>query len=1166
MKNNKTFRVILATLLSLTMLLPVAGAAIVPATAKMTNGTLNNFDETLIDGLMAPSEHATVNTDNSGGLRFATNINLEKYAALKAFCASRRINGLSVGTLIAPLDYVKEAGEFSVLALSQLSHETPFLDVKANTEIFYDGEKTVAEGYDEWFVASLMNVKLGNRNRDFAAIGYIQLTLLGGNKFYIYSYDNEDMALIEKYSANLAQTAAKSLEKEGWSEEEREMLTDFAAPEAVLPYTSAQISDMRLTRGELFFTLTGATKFYCRLTYDGVSGWRLQSNRKSYNHFRDIGAGQALSMYMRESFEDITASLTVTEQDGKLKISAKGTEGYALFSYNDFGIDFCSAAGDTLYNVNGFSQQTDGSVLMTGHMNATDGVYGGGERFDASNNRGKTMDMYIYDAYDTDKGKGTYVAVPLFSTSRGGGMFVNRYEPMSISFPKEGMAGDWRLTIDNSVLDCYFYATGNISDVLQSYTDMTGHASLPEEWAQGYLVCRFQPDFSNLNGTSGNADGITWFYNVTDIPNYSNYWYSTTIYRALTTDSLDKIANETKITNSDGSKTFYIFYKEGVTEDKNGNGKVGEKYFVSTDGQNRYYSALSELPNRSECHYASNERVRLSATAKLPHKKALTNEAGGTTYYHYIIETDGQDFNYNGIHDESYFLRTSTKGGSAGAGVIYVVESLIAAGMKPTGVMIEGFSWYDATTNYERLASLIEFVNYLDQHDIKTMLYSFLGYVNGSLMGAGYKDEYRLAADVYEYNTENGVIGERLGSTVNIPKADDTENPDTLSSGTQPYLDITNPKAVQWYMDSIWGKLVEYGIDGCKIDFCESVPNEGYYKNVQVGDHVGGYLKYRWYDDSVFVGDDVHNAYPSYFVSLFYKAMQEKKKELGDDSGFVVLTRGGGIGAQRNPYLWAGDQTRRFHNLKTQLAAVINSGISGIPFVSYDMSGYAYAGTPYNYYGGETDPRNWPSEAQGSFWLADLTAAEQYESEIFVRALQFTVFGNTIQTHGDVRHVYHMSKNAQEIAALYNGLHNDLAGYLRKMSQIACDTGMPMIRHMILEYQNDVNVVNVDDQFMYGDALLVAPILTCNTKTDGAGRVTLDYASVVTRTVYLPAGEWIDLNTRETIVSTGETIEVSANLAKIPVYLNTASEYAAELQEIFSGENWTAICALANAQ
>ena len=158
-----------------------------------------------------------------------------------------------------------------------------------------------------------------------------------------------------------------------------------------------------------------------------------------------------------------------------------------------------------------------------------------------------------------------------------------------------------------------------------------------------------------------------------------------------------------------------------------------------------------------------------------------------------------------------------------------------------------------------------------------------------------------------------------------------------------------------------------------------------------------------------------------------------------------------------------------------------------------------------------------------------------------------------------------MTDEAQELAELYNALHEDLATYLQKMSKIACDTGMPMVRHMVLEYQNDSKVADIDDQFMYGDALLVAPILSCNVKAQN-GQLVLDYASTVTREVYLPAGEWIDLNTGEKITSVGQTVTVDANLAKIPVYLNTASEYAEELQAVFEGEAWSAIKELANRQ
>ena len=1148
---KRRFPKFVALFLTVVMLLPVLQMAAEPVLAEVTSGSFGSLDVELITNLIAPSDEAMFNSENNGGIRFATNINLEKYAALKSFCKRKMVKGLSIGTLIAPLDYVIEAGAFSTEALDTLNKETPYLDIKANTELFYEGEKVLAPGYDQQFVASLINIKLENRERDFAAIGYIQLTLPNNTNFTIYSYDNANLELIQKYAANMAEVATRALAEGGWSDEEYAMIADLAAPAEKLSIQTSTVQDVRIKRNQVYFTyINKNTKFYNRITYNGANGWRLQTNTHSYNHFKDIGAGQSLALYMSEGFHDVASPLTVTQADDKLVIGAVGTDAYAELSYNTFSLDFCHADGASLYNVNGM-YVTSGDIKITGKMNATDAVYGGGESFDSTNKRGKTMELYISDAYDAN---GTYVAIPLFSTSRGGGMFVNRYEPMSLSFPHKDTVGNWSLTIDAEVVDCYFYATGNISDVLQAYVDMTGHASLPAEWAQGYLVCRFQPDFTSIDGITGEGDGVMWYYNITDIPNYNRYTH--TPHLLLTEDVLSTLPNGTTINSKDGKTLYYTIAREGANEDKNQNGIRGEICFKTINQTEVKYYNYAELPNKEECYYDKQVKVNLTADSELPHKKAISF---GTNYFHYIIENEDEDFNYNGITGESYFLSVTSKSGPAGAGVAYIVESLIASGMTPTAVILEGVTWYNIDKDAAQWATLKKFVSYLDSMNIKTMVYTYLGHLNTTGMSDTFKSEYMLSVNIYEYNTATGEIGKRKTTTTAIPKTDQTDNPDTTSGDTQNYLDITNPEAVKWYMDTVWGVMMDLGIDGLKFDFCESLPNEGYYTNMKYGGD--GYLKYNWYDPSVFDGNEVHHAYPSYLISAFYKRMDEKAAEREGDTGFVILTRGGGIGLQRNPYMLAGDQTRRFRNLAAQITAVLCSGISGMSFVTYDMAGYAYFGTSYHYYGGQQQ-----TIADGDYALSlpDIQAAEEYESEIFVRALQFTVFGNTIKTHGDVRHIYQMTDEAQELAVLYTALHDELSGYLRTLSQIACDTGIPMIRHMILQYQNDANVTDLSDQFMYGDALLVAPILTFNVVKDELNRTLLDYASVVTRTVYIPAGDWIDLNTGEAFHSDGETRTVSADLATIPLYLNTASAYAQELQEIFAGETWQAIRAYSN--
>jgi alpha-glucosidase (family GH31 glycosyl hydrolase) len=103
---------------------------------------------------------------------------------------------------------------------------------------------------------------------------------------------------------------------------------------------------------------------------------------------------------------------------------------------------------------------------------------------------------------------------------------------------------------------------------------------------------------------------------------------------------------------------------------------------------------------------------------------------------------------------------------------------------------------------------------------------------------------------------------------------------------------------------------------------------------------------------------------------------------------------------------------------------------------------------------------------------------------------------------------------------------------------------MPVVRHLVVDYQDDPNVYGIEDQFTLGDALLLAPILDDQVNAE--------------RTVYLPAGTWINLLTGD-VVEGGKTVTVKANIAQIPAFLKKDAEDAQALAEIFAGENWKAI-------
>jgi alpha-glucosidase len=99
------------------------------------------------------------------------------------------------------------------------------------------------------------------------------------------------------------------------------------------------------------------------------------------------------------------------------------------------------------------------------------------------------------------------------------------------------------------------------------------------------------------------------------------------------------------------------------------------------------------------------------------------------------------------------------------------------------------------------------------------------------------------------------------------------------------------------------------------------------------------------------------------------------------------------------------------------------------------------------------------------------------------------------------------------------------------------------VRHLVLSYSKDENVYDLNDEFMLGEGLLIAPILTENT---------------FEREVYLPEGSWTNLLTGE-VLTGGTCVKATANLGQIPVYLNNDSKDASELLPIFKGTNWRLI-------
>lgn len=782
---------------------------------------------------------------------------------------------------------------------------------------------------------------------------------------------------------------------------------------------NAAIKQVRYNGKALYFY--NAEDVYFELTYGGRNGWRLRADAENGKSFTRAGDAQDLCAFLGENVEEPKQEITLAVGADLVLTGADGAS--AVIGLGEcFSVRFCNAGGAVLSEITGVEIK-DGKLTLQGALADGEAVYGGGQRFDACNRRGTSLMLFSYDGYNTDKGLATYMPIPLFYTTRGGGMFFNHYERMNITF---GTAenNSWTLDLCKDSLDAYFYTAGKYADVLKAYTDLTGHAcAVPAEWMQGVLICRYAPDFEHLEPMKCVYDSFD------EIPNKDVIY----IDRTQTTKAAD-------LTEEERAQYWSFFGKNGLR-------------CVARDKDGKYY-------------------------------------------------------------------RTTKKGGPSGAGIKYIVENLIAAGQKPTAMVLEGFGcWRDCTLDNEAArahrAEVKETIKWLNGLGIKVMNYMSVADIYPTMKG--YKPEYQLWVDL---TYPDG----RVESTFKIPQQGYSSNPDLGAGGaTRSYLDITNPEAVDWYINTVWQDLIDMGFDGMKIDFCEMMPEEGSYSLRNKEKEVIGQvdLRYRFHNPAVFTGMNAHHAFPTYFISLFCKLMNEKIAKRDDGDGFMALSRGGAFGSQRNPYLWAGDQTRTFHNLKTQLTSTITSGLAGVPFMTYDMAGYGYSPEGAYFHDGELET----------------------ESRIYARAIEYTAFTPCIQTHGDVRHLYQLTAETQTIAHLYTELHNELLPYIQKLSTIACETGLPVVRHLIVDYATDANVYDIEDQFTLGDALLVAPVLTDDTTE---------------RTVYLPAGNWTNLLTGE-VVAGGKTVTAKANLAQIPVFLKNDAEDAAELASVFAGENWSAI-------
>ena len=322
-------------------------------------------------------------------------------------------------------------------------------------------------------------------------------------------------------------------------------------------------------------------------------------------------------------------------------------------------------------------------------------------------------------------------------------------------------------------------------------------------------------------------------------------------------------------------------------------------------------------------------------------------------------------------------------------------------------------------------------------------------------------------------------------------------------------VDFTNPAATAWYQAKLTA-LLDAGAAVFKSDFGEQAPADAVYHDERSG-------------------VEMHNLYPLLYNRAVFEATQ---RTFGRG---LTWGRSAYAGSQRYPVQWGGDSYASFEQMAGQLRGLLSYGLSGVPFCSHDIGGFDYpprvfdAAVPEEARADADNILEW-----GQRFGATLQAAgKNRDAEVYIRWLQFGVFSSHARAHGkQPREPWEYGPEAEAIARRYLKLRYRLLPYIYTEAVKSSQTGLPLVRPLVLDYQDDPNTAHIDLQYLFGDSFLVAPILT--------RRSASLTARDARRKVYLPTGEWVDYWTKS-LATGGRWIDVDAPLDVLPLWVKAGA-------------------------
>ena len=314
----------------------------------------------------------------------------------------------------------------------------------------------------------------------------------------------------------------------------------------------------------------------------------------------------------------------------------------------------------------------------------------------------------------------------------------------------------------------------------------------------------------------------------------------------------------------------------------------------------------------------------------------------------------------------------------------------------------------------------------------------------------------------------------------------------------QALYDPFNPEARKYYWKLMDGALFKIGVDAWWLDTTEP-ETEGLETNLLVTNKTA-------------LGNGAR--YANEFPLLTTTAVYQGQRAASDQKRVFILSRSGFAGIQRNAAtVWSGDVDPNWETFRRQIPAGLNLSLSGIPYWTTDIGGFVSANPD--------DP--------------------QYR-ELYIRWFQFGAFCPIFRAHGtrttNQNEIWSYGPDAEKILTEYDRLRYRLMPYIYSTAWQVTHQGHSFMRPLVSEFRDDTRAQNIGDQFLFGSAILVNPVIE---------------PAATLRHLYLPKSLWYDFWTGSTVQG-GRAIDAPVSIDRIPLYVRAGSivplgpalEYASE--------------------